>query len=331
VPDVDRRFPLLACLDDLLGAVYSLFYARHHQFADRTKSLAAPDIGNVQVRATDMAQLKVRTEGRWTAGYYFNSALFRIASVYHRALQYFVGTQERMEVLVKRTREWFRASAATWSSVALKKVNEEVNGLKHVPEGIFAGRNIAFGDAVEAVRELLTLLEAFQRAGSVPLTDPTKEERLAAIEHVVYEYANLISAGCCSLQGPAPIRTHSDDAFLLGCRKLGDFLMDDIRRYGDDVLALDYIVAGGTRTWDMPTWRSQWRSSMNKQLSHIAYERVRKPQRWDHEAYVSALLAEFRSAWTAFQGGVGDADFRDEFTHQMGAVKRKPGFAAFVL
>ncbi len=321
-PGILQWPPVLACLDDLLGAVYSLFYARHHGFADRSHTLTAPDIANVGVRATDMASLKVRIEGRWTAGYYFNSALFRIASVYHRGLQYVVGTQERMEVLVRRARDWFKKSGSTWSAAALGKVNAEVNELKHLPRGIFTGRSIAFADAIEAVRELLTLFEASQRARFVPLSDPTKQDRLAAIEHVVYEYANLISAGSVSLHGPAPMRTHADDAFMLGCRKIGDFLMDDVRRYGDDVLALDYIPPGSTRTWDLPTWTTRWRSAMNKQLNHIAYKRVRNPQQWNHLTYVPLLLAEFRAAWGAFQSAVGDSDLHNEYANQLAAVKR---------
>jgi hypothetical protein len=44
------------------------------------------------------------------------------------------------------------------------------------------------------------------------------------LEHVCYEYANLISAAHWSINGQAPWRTNVDDAFLLGYRKLRDFL-----------------------------------------------------------------------------------------------------------
>src|SRR5437879_1414139 len=78
---------LLACLDDLLGAVYNLFYATHFQYSDRLKPLTEPDIGNVAVRANDMSQCKLRTDGKWAAGVFFNNALFRLAGVYHRVLK----------------------------------------------------------------------------------------------------------------------------------------------------------------------------------------------------------------------------------------------------
>src|SRR5438105_15849437 len=64
-----------------LGAVYSLIYAAHHDYTDRSIPLAPADIQSVSKRAADMSELRVRTDGQWTAGYYLNSALFRIAAV----------------------------------------------------------------------------------------------------------------------------------------------------------------------------------------------------------------------------------------------------------
>lgn len=161
-PKVRSRSPLLACLDDLLGAVYSLFYAKHHNYADRIKPLGPDDIKAVSVRAKDMAHYRVRTEGKWTAGFYFNNALFRIAAVYHRALKTVVGDNAKtFKVLVREAHERFkRAQNSDWASGALEKVNCEVNGLKHTTEGILPGRDVTFGDAVRAAGELLTLIEA---------------------------------------------------------------------------------------------------------------------------------------------------------------------------
>jgi len=105
---------------------------------------------------------------------------------------------------------------------------------------------------------------------------PISYPYFAAIEHVVYEYANLMCAGFYSIHGDASWRTNADDAFLLGYRKLGDFLMNDYPRKDDDILALDYLPAGTPRTWYLPTWEG-WRPHMNKQLTHIAYARVTAP------------------------------------------------------
>src|SRR5687767_8938450 len=54
---------------------------------------------------------------------------------------------------------------------------------------------------------------------------PSRGDRLNAVTHVVHEYANLVSAAHYSMHGDAPWRSHCDDAFLLGCRKMDDFLM----------------------------------------------------------------------------------------------------------
>jgi hypothetical protein len=85
------RTALLACLDDLLGATYNLFYATHYGYTDRQNPLTEHDIGNVVVRANDMAQCKVRLDGKWAAGVFFNNALFRLAGIYHRALKIAAG------------------------------------------------------------------------------------------------------------------------------------------------------------------------------------------------------------------------------------------------
>src|SRR5580704_80905 len=92
-PQVQASVYMQASLDDLLGAIYSLIYARQHGYAERNHSLGTDDIQNVQVRASDICVSKVRTEGKWTAGYYFNSALFRIAAVYHRVLKTVAGKE----------------------------------------------------------------------------------------------------------------------------------------------------------------------------------------------------------------------------------------------
>jgi hypothetical protein len=89
-----------------------------------------------------------------------------------------------------------------------------------------------------------------------------------------------------------------------------------MRRYGDDVLALDYVLAGFARTWTLPAWTGQWRAPMNKQLSHIAYARVREPKGWDHRMHIRILLEEFRKAWSTFQEAVIDRDFRAEYDRQ---------------
>gem|GEM_PF-3977398 len=76
---------------------------------------------------------------------------------------------------------------------------------------------------------------------------PTHEQLDDGVVHICYEYANLMSAAHWDMNGCAPWRTHADDAFLLGCRKMADFFLYTSRsklRNGNelpDILARDYI------------------------------------------------------------------------------------------
>jgi hypothetical protein len=76
------------------------------------------------------------------------------------------------------------------------------------------------------------------------LFTPDERQLAGGIKHICYEYSNLMSAAHWDMKGSAPWRTHADDAFLLGCRKLGVFLLRPSRsrlrgRELPDILALD--------------------------------------------------------------------------------------------
>ena len=109
---------LAGTLDDFLGAVYALFFAKRGDFTDRTSR--SIDINAVQKRAAQMAAGDLRPDGEWMAGVHFNSALFRIAAVYHGTLKITVGRPTtRGDVPTLRTqvenlhRQWKQAE---WSS-----------------------------------------------------------------------------------------------------------------------------------------------------------------------------------------------------------------------
>jgi hypothetical protein len=159
----DSRTGLLACLDDLLGAVYNLFYAAHYGYSDRQNPLSEHDIGNVVVRANDMAQCKVRIEGKWTAGVFFNNALFRLAGIYHRTLKIAAGrptTREYPVTLLPDVEKAFKGKMNTdWNHPDLAAIYKEVTELKHSAGGIFEGRSVQFGQAIHAVDQVLTLIE----------------------------------------------------------------------------------------------------------------------------------------------------------------------------
>jgi hypothetical protein len=83
-PAVRANPDLAGSHDDFLGAVYALIQAKKHDFADRTGPI---EIAAVEKRAQKIAAGKVRTNGKWVAGFYFNNALFRTAAVQHRILK----------------------------------------------------------------------------------------------------------------------------------------------------------------------------------------------------------------------------------------------------
>src|SRR6185369_1397079 len=111
------------------------------------------------------------------------------------------------------------------------------------------------------------------------------------IEHVCYEYANLMSAAHWTIQGTAPWRTNVDDAFLLGYRKLGDFLLKKTRSTKNgvelpDILAIDYLKSGYKPKWKLPTWKKEWQAQMDKQLAHVSFIRDKE---WIHYKWVPIL------------------------------------------
>jgi hypothetical protein len=157
---------LQACLDDLLGAVYSLMYAKHYKFVSRPQALGQKDIGNVLIRARKMAASKLRTEGKWTAGFYFNNALFRTAAVYHRALKILTGNEQTKkwvwELEPDAINRYKCVRNAPWANKNVSDVHDEVNDLKHTSSGIIEGRDVEFETAIAAVSEILELIGALK-------------------------------------------------------------------------------------------------------------------------------------------------------------------------
>ncbi len=170
---------VLSCLDDLLGAIYSLFHSSRRDYDHRPQELPKEYFKTVLDRANDMAKGCVRLDGKWAAGYYLNSALFRIDSVQHRVLEIVAGTEEaKFEKLLNCASAWFKKSQGhSWTSEYLEKVSAEVIRLKHRRGGLESGRKAELDDSVKAVAELLTLFEAFQKSGQKPVCDLTRGQR----------------------------------------------------------------------------------------------------------------------------------------------------------
>ena len=94
-----------------------------------------------------------------------NSALFRIAAVYHRTLKITVGrptTRDDVPTLRTQVENLYRQwKQAEWSSGHVHLVHSQVNDLKHTPRGVHDRRKVTYQDALAAIGELLDLIEAW--------------------------------------------------------------------------------------------------------------------------------------------------------------------------
>ena len=82
--DAQKDKYLRDTLDLFLGAVYALVLAKYGTYDHRPKP-TQPD--KILIRARDVESGWIRLDGKWMSGFHFNSALFRISSVYHRSLK----------------------------------------------------------------------------------------------------------------------------------------------------------------------------------------------------------------------------------------------------
>ena len=154
-PQVKKSPFFVATLDDFLGVLYALIYARHNEFAERTGPIEVPVVVK---RAKDVGEGTVRTSGKWLAGFYFNSALFRIAAAYHRGLKVVSG-KETCKLHKPELLEYVKPEFPKWQHTNLDYVYDEVNDLKHTAKGLFNSRKVSQERAIAAVAELLELFE----------------------------------------------------------------------------------------------------------------------------------------------------------------------------
>jgi hypothetical protein len=165
-PAVAANPNLAGSLDDFLGAIYALIFAKYSDFDDRTTQAIEVDV--VVKRAEQINAGKLRTDGKWMAGFHFNSALFRAAAVYHRVLKIVAGrptTKDNVPTLRTDVEALYRGwRKVEWTGTNIDLVHRQVNELKHTPRGIHDFRNVTYEDALAAVGELLDLVEAWNGA-----------------------------------------------------------------------------------------------------------------------------------------------------------------------
>jgi hypothetical protein len=164
-PKIRSNNEAVILLDDLLGAVYALVLAEHNLFQDRTGN----PIENPAVykRAEQLGNGDLRLDGKWIAGWHFNSALYRIASVYHRLLKLIRNSNSRdyVNAFVQPVKNDFEQwTGAPWSNAHTDVIHEQVNTIKHQPGGIYDARTATRADAKGSINELLDLIEAWSTA-----------------------------------------------------------------------------------------------------------------------------------------------------------------------
>ena len=153
-PKVQADDNLPDALDDFLGAVYALVLAKSLGFTDRPTGKQT-ERDKVQVRAQHVSTGRIRLDGKWMAGFHFNSAILRLSAVYHRALRVITADHGRNQWVAKLLPKL----AYAWSNVNIGKVHIEATKLKHDGGGLGKGRDAKFGQALDAVDELLNLIE----------------------------------------------------------------------------------------------------------------------------------------------------------------------------
>jgi hypothetical protein len=160
-------------LDYLLGALFALRQANALDFQDRATACPVPYwpgvISYAQATGDDPGSAPDRS---WLAGFFFNSALGRIAACLDRlaTIAWTCSAKGDRPALVDaleglgwgiaspRTARRFLTLPDGTRSPAVE-VYAEVNRLKHRPEGLADGRAVPLLDAVRALREVVDFVE----------------------------------------------------------------------------------------------------------------------------------------------------------------------------
>jgi len=139
-----------------LGALYGLIKAEKLGYAHRTgPSLSTGYEAELNDISKIFSEGNVVDNGQWVSGFYFNSALQRIAGGYHRGLKLLTGdnleVQELASIAIKR--KLTEKSEINW----IDTVYGEVNKLHRDRYGLLKGRAVTLSDAISATEQLLAL------------------------------------------------------------------------------------------------------------------------------------------------------------------------------
>ncbi len=157
-PEVQANEPLVAVIDDLLGAVYALIAARQEKFKGK---LGKSDFPPILDRSKLIAGGKPKVSGNWMAGFHFNSAMFRLSAVFDRLPKSLAGCSHGEGCCEHGAGARYRKlKGKAWPNQQLHDIRKEVNAIKHEAIGVYKGRRANLSAALAAVNQILDLTEA---------------------------------------------------------------------------------------------------------------------------------------------------------------------------
>lgn len=160
-------------LDLVAGALASLICAEKLEYKDREAEEELPWEYYIKLseRVKKMAAGTLPPHGRWISGYYFNSALLRIGIARDQI-------RHLLSSLDKKNKTIYQDQKPSLREADIDELHREYRKLKHELRGLREGRRIKFDQAVEALVELISVLEARKSVLSDPTTKfPRMESR----------------------------------------------------------------------------------------------------------------------------------------------------------
>lgn len=158
-----------ALLDLTIGGLASFIEAQRLKYDNREDPLPPEYYKKLSERTKKMASGTLPQHGRWLSGYYFNSGLMRLGAAREQI-------RKLLCVLDKQKNEAERKLSPSLVDTAIDELYQEYNQLKHDLLGLSGGRRVTFEQAVEALADLVEVLDARKCELSDPKTKVPRME-----------------------------------------------------------------------------------------------------------------------------------------------------------
>jgi len=143
----------------LVGAAFSLRKAHQLGFNAAESSRYDDELDSA---AQQIAANKLPEEGDWLAGFYFNSALMRIAAAYHILLKRMLDINDKQDLSRKALKDMAIKNRLICEDdiVSLDEVYQDVNDFKHEGGKLLMSRRIrSINDAITAGQKLISVFK----------------------------------------------------------------------------------------------------------------------------------------------------------------------------